>query len=78
MYYFYSPISNGLIIWWLVNFNHIKEVPGTNLVISLAHSAYKCANFELLDASKSMQKVYTSEQIQGGNDFARLDFKAIK
>lgn len=46
---------------------HVKEIPGTTLLISLNHKCFKTANFGIYDVSKKgrAKNVYTFDEAWG-------------
>mgnify|MGYP007122282732 CR=1 FL=1 len=48
---------------------HVREIPSTNLLVSLSHSSNKSANMKIFDISRKGQKkdVYSFEEILGSN-----------
>ena len=52
-----------------MNRTHVKEIPGTRLLVSLYHSFWNCAKIELFDLScrEKVKKIYSFEQVIGGN-----------
>ena len=49
------------------SWSHVKEIPGTRLLVSLHHLGYESANLELFDVSKRKQerKIYSFETVYG-------------
>ena len=47
---------------------HVKEIPNTNLLVSLHHNYLKSASMEVLDISKKgeAKKIYSLGEVSGG------------
>ena len=49
------------------NCSHLKEIPGSKLLISLQHSLSKCANIEVFNVANKdrPEKIYSFEEVIG-------------
>ena len=50
------------------SWTHLKEISGSNLLVSLHHSCYKSANIEVFNLANkgSPKKIYQFDEVIGG------------
>ena len=50
------------------NWTHVKEIPNTNLLVSLQHSFHNSAKMAVFDISKKdqIQEIYSLGEVSGG------------
>ena len=51
------------------SWTHVKEIPNTNLLVSLHHNAWESASMEVFEISKEewVKKIYSLGEVSGGN-----------
>ena len=74
LYYYVNNQDDDYSSW-----THVKEIPGSKLLISLHHFSKKCANIEVFNLTKKgkSEKIYSFDEVIGCKFVSFKSFEQI-